>query len=47
MLYYLFNWLDQYDFPGAGMFAYTSFRSLMAVILALLISSIDTTRCQD
>lgn len=40
MLYYLFQWLDKYDFPGAGMFAYTSFRSLMAVILALLISSI-------
>ena len=40
MLYYLFQWLDQYDIPGAGMFAYTSFRSLMAVILALLISSI-------
>ena len=40
MLYYLFQWLDQYDFPGAGMFSYTSFRSLMAVILALLISSI-------
>lgn len=40
MLYYLFQWLDQYDIPGAGMFAYTSFRSLMAVILSLLISSI-------
>ena len=40
MLYYLFQWLDQYDFPGAGMFSYTSFRSLIAVILALLISSI-------
>ena len=40
MLYYLFQWLDKYDFPGAGMFGYTSFRSLMAVILALLISSI-------
>lgn len=40
MLYYLFHWLDQYDFPGAGMFAYTSFRSLMAIILALLISTI-------
>ena len=40
MLYYLFQWLDRYDFPGAGMFAYTSFRALMAVILALLISSI-------
>ena len=40
MLYYLFRWLDQYDFPGAGMFAYTSFRALVAVILALLISTI-------
>ncbi|HIZ90589.1 MAG TPA: phospho-N-acetylmuramoyl-pentapeptide-transferase, partial [Candidatus Bacteroides merdavium] len=40
MLYYLFHWLDQYDFPGAGMFAYTSFRALMAIILALLISTI-------
>ena len=40
MLYYFFQWLDKYDFPGAGMFGYTSFRSLMAIILALLISSI-------
>lgn len=40
MLYYLFQWLDKYDFPGAGMFGYISFRSLMAIILALLISSI-------
>ena len=40
MLYYLFHWLDQYDFPGAGMFGYTSFRALMAIILALLISTI-------
>jgi phospho-N-acetylmuramoyl-pentapeptide-transferase len=40
MLYYLFQWLDKLDFPGAGMFGYTSFRALMAVILSLLISSI-------
>lgn len=40
MLYYLFQWLDKYDFPGAGMFGYTSFRALMAIILALLISAI-------
>lgn len=40
MLYYLFHWLDQYDIPGAGMFGYTSFRSLIAIILALLISTI-------
>ncbi|MDR0989469.1 MAG: phospho-N-acetylmuramoyl-pentapeptide-transferase [Prevotellaceae bacterium] len=41
MLYYLFHWLDvKYDFPGAGMFEYTSFRAIMAIILSLLISSI-------
>ena len=40
MLYYLFNWLDKYDFPGAGMFAYTSFRALSVAICALLISTI-------
>ena len=27
MLYYLFQYLDQLDFPGAGMFKYISFRS--------------------
>ena len=40
MLYYLFEWLHKYDFPGARMFGYTSFRALIAIILALLISSI-------
>ena len=40
MLYYLFNYLEQFDFPGARMFGYVSFRSLMAVILSLLISAI-------
>lgn len=40
MLYYLFEWLHKYDFPGARMFGYTSFRALMAIIIALLISSI-------
>ena len=40
MLYYLFKWLETFNFPGARMFGYTSFRSLVAIILALLISSI-------
>lgn len=40
MLYYLFHYLEKFDFPGAGMFEYVSFRSLMAVIFALLISAI-------
>lgn len=40
MLYYLFEYLHKYGFPGAGVFGYVSFRALMAIILALLISSI-------
>ena len=40
MLYYLFNFLEQSDFPVARMFGYVSLRSLMAVILSLLISAI-------
>ena len=38
MLYHLFNYLDKlYDLPGTGMMQYLSFRSVMAVVLALLI----------
>ncbi len=40
MLYHLFQYLEQYDIPGARMFGYVSFRSLMVIILALLISAI-------
>ena len=40
MLYYLFDYLQQFDFPGARMFGYVSFRSLMAILFALLISTI-------
>ena len=39
MLYYLFNYLDQLDFSGAGMFKYVSFRSGLALILSLFIST--------
>ena len=39
MLYYLFDYLDRvYDFPGAGVFRYISFRSAMALITSLLIT---------
>ncbi len=39
MFYYLFSWLDNtYDFPGAGVFQYISFRAAMAVITSLVIS---------
>ena len=40
MLYYLFHWLESLDFPGARVFGYVSFRSLMAIIVAMLISTI-------
>jgi len=40
MLYHLFQYLDQFDFPGAGMFDYISFRSAMTVITSLIISLI-------
>ena len=39
MLYYLFEYLQEtYNFPGAGVFQYISFRSAMAVITSLLVS---------
>ncbi|APU67458.1 MAG: phospho-N-acetylmuramoyl-pentapeptide-transferase [Bacteroidota bacterium] len=41
MLYYLFQFLeDQYQLPGAQLFEYLSFRSAMAIILSLGISTI-------
>jgi len=40
MLYYLFEYLDKLDVPGAGMFRYISFRSVLALIFALVISTV-------
>lgn len=40
MLYYLFKYLEGMDFPGARVMGYVSFRSMMAVVLALLVSAI-------
>ena len=38
MLYHLFDYLTNYfDIPGSGMMRYLSFRSVMAIVLALLI----------
>lgn len=45
MLYYLFTYLDrEFDFPGAGVFQYISFRTAMAVILSLFITTIYGSR---
>jgi phospho-N-acetylmuramoyl-pentapeptide-transferase len=41
MLYYLFRFLEQqFDFPGAGLFNFISFRAAAAVLLSLLISMV-------
>ncbi len=40
MIYHLFDYLDKFDFPGAGMFQYLSFRASFSVIFSLVISMI-------
>ncbi len=48
MLYHLFTYLDKaFDFPGAGMFNYISFRAGLAFILALLLSTMFGRRIID
>jgi len=38
MLYYLFDYLNSLDIPGAGVFQYISFRTAMSVVTSLFIS---------
>jgi phospho-N-acetylmuramoyl-pentapeptide-transferase len=40
MLYYLFDFFDKLDVPGAGVFQYISFRSAMAIIFSLFLTTI-------
>ncbi|WP_417875809.1 phospho-N-acetylmuramoyl-pentapeptide-transferase [Winogradskyella sediminis] len=41
MLYYLFEYLEQeFQFPGASLFGFITFRAAVAIILSLLISTI-------
>lgn len=47
MLYYLFNYLDTLDFPGAGMFKYVSFRAAVTILLSLIISTVIGRRIID
>lgn len=45
MLYYFFNYLDkQFDFLGAGVFQFISFRAAMAMILSLIITTVYGSR---
>ncbi len=48
MLYYLFQYLDRaFDFPGAGVFQYISFRAALALITSLIISLVFGKRIID
>lgn len=48
MLYYLFSYLDKaFNFPGAGVFQYISFRALGATVTSLLIAAIFGRRIID
>ncbi len=38
MLYYLFDYLDKFNFPGAGLFDFISFRASMALLTSLFVS---------
>ncbi len=38
MLYALFDYLHQFEFPGAGLFQYISFRASLAIITSLILS---------
>jgi len=40
MIYHLFEYLEQFDFPGAGMFQYLSFRASFSIMTSLVISMI-------
>ena len=47
MLNYLFQFLDNYNFPGAGLFDYISFRASLALIGSLVVSIIFGKRIID
>src|SRR5690606_39772071 len=41
MLYHLFTWIEEYmHIPGSGLFQYISFRTAIAVILSLVITTV-------
>ena len=44
MLYYLFQYLDKLDFPGAGLFQFVTFRAALAALVSLLFSVIVGAR---
>ena len=48
MFYYLFNYLNKnYNIPGAGVFQYITFRTAMAVITSLIVTTVFGKRLID
>src|SRR6201996_1463609 len=48
MFYYLFNWLNKnYTIPGGGVFQYITFRTAMAVITSLIVTTVFGRRLID
>src|SRR5277367_5902992 len=48
MLYYLFNYLNKnFNIPGAGVFQYITFRTSMAVITSLVVTTVFGRRLID
>ena len=48
MLYYLFNYLNKnYNIPGLGVFQYITFRTALAVITSLLVTTVYGRRLID
>src|ERR1700759_5131278 len=48
MLYYLFTWLNKnYTIPGSGVFQYITFRTALAVITSLIITTVFGRRLID
>lgn len=39
MLYYIFRFFEEYGLPGSGMWSYISFRALLALMIALVVSA--------
>ena len=48
MLYYLFEYLEQqYQFPGASLFQFLTFRAAMAVLQSLILATVFGKSCSS
>ncbi len=47
MFYYIFQYLEKFDVPGAGVFHYISFRAALTLVISLIISLIIGKRVID